>query len=205
MNPIRNYLPGALVVVFLIGFPMPARADAAIPMMPVRYPEILLSLIPVILIETIYLYRHLNTNVRRTFVAVAGINIITTGVGYPLTFALYVGLDELMHFPQGIGQAFNHIGWVPMWMAGQLFPEWSGLQQSVWVMLGMFVLLLLPGYVLSGFIKTWLLHGYDLLKVRGSIKGSVWMATRLSYLFLATAGCIILYLIYAQQSLPPNT
>jgi hypothetical protein len=40
------------------------------------------------------------------------------------------------------------------------------------------------------------LHGYDLLNFRGNVKSAVWMATRLSYMFLATAGCVVLYLIY---------
>lgn len=180
--------------------PVAAHADAGIPMMPVRYPVVLLYLIPVIIIEAIYLQRHLKTNVRRTLVAVVGTNIVTTGIGYPLTYGLYIGLDSALHFPQGLGPAFNHLGWVPMWMTSQMFPEWTGLQQSVWVMLAMFVLLLLPGYVLSGLVKSWLLNGYDLLNARGSSKAAVWMATRLSYLFLATAGCVILYLIYTQQA-----
>lgn len=168
-------------------------------MMPVRYPVVLLYLLPVILIEVIYLQRQLHTNIRRTLIAVVGTNIVTTGIGYPLTYGLYVALDAAMHFPNGMGPALYHLGWVPMWMTSQLFPEWTGLQQSVWVMLAMFLVLLLPGYMISGLVKSWLLNGYDLLNGRGSSKAAIWMATRLSYFFLATAGCVILYLIYTQQ------
>jgi len=201
MQSIRSWVPAALVVaVCLMACPPSAHADAGIPMMPVRYPVVLLYLIPVIVIEAIYLQRHLNTNIRRTFVAVVGMNIVTTGIGYPLTFGLYIALDQVLHFPHGLGPAFYHIGWVPMWMATQLFPEWSGLQQSVWIMLGMFLVLLFPGYMLSGLVKSWMLSGYDLLNLRGSVKTAVWMATRLSYLFLATAGCVILYLVYTTQT-----
>lgn len=200
MPPLRNWLPAALLLaMFLMAFPASARADAAIPMLPVRYPVILLYLVPVILIETLYLQRHLNTNIRRTFLAVTGINIVTTGIGYPLMYFLYVGLDQVLHFPEGMAPALTRLGWVPMFMAIQIFPDWTGLQRSVWIMLVMFVLLLLPGYVLTGLVKSWLLHGYDLLNFRGNVKAAVWMATRLSYLFLATAGCIILYLIYTAE------
>lgn len=200
MPPLRNWLPASLLVaVFLTAFPAPALADAGIPMLPVRYPVILLYLLPVILIETIYLKSQLNTNVRRTFLAVTGINIVTTGIGYPLMYFLYVGLDQVLHFPEGLEPALTRIGWVPMFMTVQIFPDWTGLQRSVWIMLIMFVLLLLPGYVLTGLVKSWLLHGYDLLNFRGNVKAAVWMATRLSYLFLATAGCVILYLIYTAE------
>jgi hypothetical protein len=182
-----------------MAFPASALADAGIPMLPVRYPVILLYLIPVILIETLYLQHQLNTNIRRTFIAVTGINIVTTGIGYPLMYFLYVGLDQVLHFPEGLEPALTRIGWVPMFMTVQIFPDWTGLQRSTWVMLVMFVVLLLPGYVLTGMVKSWLLHGYDLLNFRGNVKAAVWMATRLSYLFLATAGCIILYLIYTTE------
>ncbi|HEV2279372.1 MAG TPA: hypothetical protein VGS02_14410 [Acidobacteriaceae bacterium] len=197
MLPPRNRLSAALIAAVLVmAFPACAHADAAIPMLPVRYPVILVYLLPVILIETLYLQHHLNTNVRRTFLAVTGINIVTTGIGYPLMYFLYVGLDQMLHFPEGLGPAMDRLGWVPMFMTIQVFPDWTGLQRSVWIMLAMFVLLLLPGYMLTGYIKSWLLHGYDLLNFRGNVKSAVWMATRLSYLFLATAGCIVLYLIY---------
>lgn len=193
----RNRLSAALIAaVFVVAFPTCAHADAGIPMLPVRYPVILLYLLPVILIETLYLQSQLNTNVRRTFLAVTGINIVTTGIGYPLMYFLYVALDQVLHFPEGVGPALTRLGWVPMFMTIQVFPDWTGLQRSVWMMLAMFVLLLLPGYVLTGFIKSWLLHGYDLLNFKGNLKAAVWMATRLSYMFLATAGCVVLYLIY---------
>jgi len=69
MQSIRSWVPAALVVaVCLMACPPSAHADAGIPMMPVRYPVVLLYLIPVIVIEAIYLQRHLNTNIRRTFV-----------------------------------------------------------------------------------------------------------------------------------------
>lgn len=200
MQSTRSCLAPALAAVCLVACPFSAHADAGIPMMPVRYPVVLLYLIPVILIEIIYLQRQLNTNLRRTCVAVVGMNVVTTGIGYPLMYGLYVALDSMLHFPQGLGPAFTHLGWVPMWMTAQFFPEWTGLQQSIWVMLGMFLVLLLPGYFLSGMVKSWLLTGYDLLNLRGNTKAAVWMATRLSYAFLATAGCVILYLIYTQQS-----
>lgn len=205
MPPPGNRLAAALgTALFLIAFPALAHADAGIPMLPVRYPVILVYLVPVILIETIYLQQQLNTNVRRTFLAITGINIVTTGIGYPLMYFLYVGLDQVLHFPEGVGPALTRLGWVPMWMTVQIFPDWTGLHRSVWIMLVMFVVLLLPGYVLTGMVKAWLLHGYDLLNFRGNVKQAVWMATRLSYLFLATAGCVILYLIYTAELASSN-
>jgi hypothetical protein len=185
---------GLFVAAFLIGFPLNARADAGIPMMPVRYPELLLFLLPVIAIETIYLKRHLEAHWRRTLVAVAGLNLVTTGLGYPLAYGIYAGLNWTLHFPAGMAQVFTQLGWLPLWLCVRLFPAWTGLQQGgTFPVLATFVVLLLPSFLLSGFVKAWLIDWYDLLNFGSSARGAVWVANRLSYLFLTVVGCMILY------------
>jgi hypothetical protein len=185
---------GLFIATFLIGFPLNARADAGIPMMPVRYPELLLFLLPVIAIETIYLKRHLQTRWRRTFVAVAGLNLVTTGMGYPLAYGIYAALNWSLHFPAGMPVVFTSLGWLPVWLCVRLFPAWTGLQTGgTFPVLATFVVLLLPSFLLSGFVKAWLMDWYDLLNFEGSSRSAVWVANRLSYLFLIVVGCVILY------------
>jgi hypothetical protein len=193
----RAKLAGAAVagVVFLM-LPSAAWADAGIPMMPVRYPAILLFLLPVILIETIYLTSQLGTKWRRTLTAVTGINILTTALGYPLAWALYTGLDRLWDFPDYGSGMFQHMGWLPVWVCSRVYPQWLGVQVQLWPVLVMFVLLLFPSFFFSGLIKGWMTESYDLLHSRGEIRHESWMATRLSYLFLASSGCLLLYLTY---------
>lgn len=184
----------------MFGFPALAHADAGIPMMPVRYPANLLYLIPVILIEAVYLKAALNARWRRIILAVSGVNIVTMALGYPLAYGTYVALNSYFQFPQGTMDVFGHVGSLPLWLSSRLFPEWTGLEQGVWPVLVTFVLLLIPGFVLSGLVKAWLVEWYDLLAYRiSSPRPAVWLANRLSYMFLVVAGCVVLYLTYSGQ------
>jgi hypothetical protein len=196
MRKARPAFTGSLLVAaFLLIFCPCARADAGIPMMPVRYPELVLFLVPVIAIETIYIKRNLQTPWRRTLVAVSGVNTITMGLGYPLSFAIYAGLNWSLHFPEGMSEVFTRLGWLPLWLCVRLFPAWTGLEQGggTFPVLATFVVLLLPSFLLSGFVKAWLIDWYDLLSFGHSAQSAVWVANRLSYLFLCIAGCTILY------------
>jgi hypothetical protein len=195
MTKVRHGWAGSLfIAAILICFPSSARADAGIAMMPVRYPQLLLFLVPVVLIESIYIKRHLLTQWRRTLVAVTSVNVVTMGLGYPLAYGIYAALNWSLHSPEDLGTVFTHLGWLPVWLCERLFPTWAGVEQSgAWPVLSMFVVLLLPSFVLTGVVKGWLLDGYDLLNFRGSTKQAVWVATRLSYLFLTVTGCVILF------------
>ncbi len=187
---------GMLAVAVLFCFPMPAAADAGIPMLPVRYPEIVLFLIPVVLIEAIYLSSQLHSRFRRTLIAVTGANALTMALGYPLAWLLYVWLDRLIGFPSAGSAIFTHAAWLPVWVCTRLMPQWGGIHQQMWPVLATFVLLLLPSYILSGAVKAWMMDLFDLLHSKSSSRHEVWMANRLSYLFLAAAGCVLLYNLY---------
>lgn len=201
MPKVRLRLAGSLLLVAcVLGFPRLAHADAGIPMMPVRYPANLLYLLPVIAIEVVYLKAALNARWRRTILAVSGVNIVTMALGYPLAYGLYVALNSYFQFPLGTMDVLGHVGSLPLWLSSRLFPEWTGLEQGVWPVLVAFVLLLIPGFILSGLVKSWLVEWYDLLAYRiSSPRPAVWLANRLSYLFLIVAGCVVLYLSYSGQ------
>jgi hypothetical protein len=198
MQQIRHGLAlSLLIAAILIGFPARAHADAGIPMMPVRYPVVLLYLLPVIAIETAYLHSQLDSRLRRTLVAVTGSNMVTMALGYPLAYFIYTALNSVLHIPESMSEVFRHAGWLPMWLCVKLIPEWTDAGQSIWPVLGMFIVLLVPGYYLSGAVKVWLVEWYDPMKHRlSSTKAEVWMANRLSYMFLWAAGCVILYRTY---------
>lgn len=183
--------------VCMLACPAAAWADAGIPMLPVRYPEILLFLVPVILIEAFYLHNTLRSKWRRTLAAVCGVNVLTMALGYPLAWLLYVWLDRLLNFPAATTGIFSHLAWLPVWICTRLMPEWGGVQQEIWPVMVMFILLLIPSYLVSGAVKAALVDLYDLLHSRGSSRHEVWMANRLSYLFLAGAGCVLLYNMYS--------
>jgi len=201
MPKVRLRLAGSLLFVAgLIFLPVRAHADAGIPMMPVRYPANLLYLVPVIAIEVAYLKAALNARWRRTILAVSGVNVVTMALGYPLAYGLYLALNSYFQFPQGTIDVFGQIGSLPLWLSSRLFPEWTGLEQGVWPVLVTFVLLLVPSFILSGLVKAWLVEWYDLLAYRiSSPRPAVWIANRLSYMFLIVAGCVVLYLTYSGQ------
>jgi hypothetical protein len=68
-----------------------------------------------------------------------------------------------------------------------------GMRGEVWAVLAVFLTLLIPGYILTRIIKSWVFVWYDLLRYDGDIKPAVLMANRLSYLLLALTGCMLLF------------
>lgn len=189
-----GFVGGLLTAAIVALSPPAAHADAGIPMLPVQYPQILLYIIPIIVIEAVYLRRHLNVKMRRTVIAVTTVNLVTVGLGYPLTWGMYKALDGVIGFPASPDPVFTRVWQLPMWVAVRLFPSWTGPAQGIWPVLAVYVLLLLPGFVLSGIVKSWLINWYDLLNFRGNTKMAVLVANRYSYFFLAVTGCVLLYL-----------
>lgn len=189
---------GFLTAATLLSLPAAAHADAGIPMLPVKYPEIMLFLLPVILIEAAYLRGELHSRWRRTLVATSGVNVLTMALGYPLAWVLYVWLNQVIGFPPENTSIFAQLAWVPLWICTRVMPEWGGVHQQIWPVLVIFVLLLLPSYLLSGLVKAWIVDLFDLLHKKGSSREAVWTANRLSYLFLAAAGCVLLYTMYSR-------
>jgi len=186
----------AAIVAFL---PPAAHADAGIPMLPVQYPELLLYIIPVILIETLYLKRRLSTRLRRTAIAVTMVNLMTVALGYPLAWGLYRALDWTFGFPAVQRSLFRNMWQVPVWISGKMFPAWVGLPQEIWPVLAVWVALLIPSFLLSGLVKAWLVEWYDPLNYNGNVRPAVWTANRYSYFFLTVTGCVLMYMVYSQM------
>lgn len=192
-----GWVSGLLAAAALLLLPARAHADAGIPMLPVKYPQIVLFLVPVIMIEAAYLRSELHSRWRRTLIAVSGMNVLTMGLGYPLAWLLYVWLNQMIGFPMSATGMFQHLGSVPVWVCARIMPDWGGVHQTIWPVLVIFVLLLVPSYLLSGAIKAWIAGLFDLLHSKGNSRHAIWTANRLSYLFLAAAGCVLLYTIYS--------
>ncbi len=60
----------------------------------------------------------------------------------------------------------------------------------------MFLTLLVPSYLLSRYLKSWVIDWYDLLRSDGDTRSAVMMANRFSYLIIAITGCGLLYQLY---------
>jgi hypothetical protein len=187
---VSGILTAAVVLAF---FPATARADAGIPMLPVTHGTMAFFLLLVIIIEVIYLQSRLKTRLRRTLVAVATVNTATTGLGFPLVWAMYAALNSWAEFPGGMAGALTNQGFVPIWVCQKIFPDLAGMHAEAYVVLGVFIVLLVPSYLFTRILKAWVFEWYDLLRYEGDIKPAVLMANRLSYLLLALAGCMLLY------------
>ena len=59
-------------------------------MLPLAYPVILLFLVPVIVIESLYVRLRLGTGWRNTLVATSKASVITLLLGFPLAWLLYL-------------------------------------------------------------------------------------------------------------------
>lgn len=175
--------------------PAMAHANAGIPMLPVQYPTILWLLVPVVLIEAVYLQGALGTKWRRTLLAVSGANLATMALGYPLAWMVYTGLNIAIGFPVTRSADSAYAQWVPIWVCSKIDPGWPGMQ-DLWPLFGIFLALLVPSYLLSRYVKTWLVDGYNLLRYKGDSRHAIVVANRLSYLLLAATGCALLYRIY---------
>jgi hypothetical protein len=183
---------GALAAA-VIGLPATARADAGIAMLPVTHETMWFFLLLVIIIEIIYLQSRLKTRFRRTLIAVTAVNTATTGLGFPLAWLIYAGLDSYVGFPGGVAEAFDNMHFLPFWVCQKIFPDLVGMHAEVWVVLGVFITLLVPSYLLTRLVKTWVFEWYDLLRYEGDIKPAILMANRLSYLLLGLTGCMLLF------------
>lgn len=185
---------GALAIAAAVAFlPPAAHADAGVTMLPVEYPQLLLYIVPVILIEAFYLHGSLRTPLRRVLIAATGVNLITVALGYPLAWGLYRFLNSLLGLPAGQVNVVTHFWWVPIWITAKVMPGWTGLHQSIWPVLVIYVCLLIPGYIMSALVKAGLLTFYDMLKAKENPRPAIWAANRASYVFLAVVGCVLLY------------
>jgi hypothetical protein len=178
--------------------PIPAHADAGIPMLPIAYPVILLFLVPVIAIEALYLRLRLHTGWKDTWAATSKANLVTMLLGYPLAWLVYLGLE----YGLAITGVTDHLSWAPgthiasildiVTTAAWMGPE-NGGTLGHWPIPLAFVVLLIPSFVLSGFIESFLLGRRGWLHYEGRSTRFVWQANLLSYIFLAVAGAILFW------------
>jgi len=192
--PIRR---GSWLLALLL-FPVHANADAGIPMLPFSYPVILVFIVPVIAIEASYLRARLKTGWRVTLKATAKANVLTMLLGYPLAWLLFLGVELVLW----IGLASTGVGDRLQWAPGHTIAKmvivatsaaWMGPVQERWAIPFAFVVLLIPSFILSGFVEARLLNRDGWLPCDPPCSRAVWQANALSYVFLAIVGCLALW------------
>lgn len=179
--------------VWVLCSPTPALADAGIPMLPVAYPVILLSLVPVIGIEVLYIRTRLKTGWWDTLVATAGANFVTLLLGYPLVWVVMLMVEFGLSWVADLIR-LKRLSEIFGYLIFALSPAWINPTKDRWPVLLAFAILLIPSFFLSAFVEAELLDEHGWLLFEGSSARTVWKANILSYLFLVFAGCIALWL-----------
>lgn len=183
---------------FALATPL-ARADAGVPMLPLAYPVILVFLALVILIESAYVWRKLNSAWWKTLRGTAIANGITMLLGYPLMWLIYVLVEIALFLTLDIVSKPLHLDSIPNNLATRVIDivlgaawmgPWSG--QEYWPILVAFVTLLVPSFFVSGWIEAKFLGRQQWLGTDSRSAKVVWQANMLSYVFLALAGCLLL-------------
>jgi hypothetical protein len=194
---IKSRVPGVrtmLGVALLLSAPSYAHADAGLVMLPVAFPVLLIYLVPVVVIESLYLHFRLQTPIWETLKAVGAANLATTFLGFPLTWLLFLILDvgiafglEGLHVSIPQSPFLNFIGVL-------LSAPWiAPMEGEHWPILVAFVGLLIPSFFVSAWVESILLNRRGWLCSEQDSSRAVWQANMLSYVFLALSGCLLLW------------
>jgi hypothetical protein len=197
-RPCRLLSRHSLAFFALLLFPLRASADAGIPMLPFAYPVILVLLIPVIAIEVFYLRARLKTRWPATLFAVAKANVVTMLLGYPLAWVLFLGIELVLWIGLATTGVSDRLQWAPGHAVAKIVivatsAAWMGPVGERWAIPFAFVILLIPSFILSGFVESRLLERDGWLPCDSPCSRAVWQANALSYVFLAIVGCSTLW------------
>lgn len=185
-----------LAASLLLLTPAAAHADAGIPMLPFAYPVIVLLLLPVIAIEAAYIRFRLHTEWKDTFAAATKANLVTMLLGFPLAWMIFFLLELVLYLSLTFSGVEADIHWalsreVTDFLIVVTSAAWMGPVEEKWAVPVAFVVLLIPSFALSGFWESRMLKN-RLLFYEDQGTRVVWQANILSYVFLATVGCLAL-------------
>lgn len=127
------------------------HANAGVPMIAIVFPEMILSLVPVILIEIAVLIKRLKINKQKTVLAVVAGNLYSTLFGIPLTWIILVVIQVITGGDRGIyniGILLRNILSVT-WQAPWLMPS----NDLHWQIPAAALFLLIPFFLLHGLWK----------------------------------------------------
>jgi hypothetical protein len=93
-----NYLPALLLIAFIILFATPAYANAGVPMLAIILPGMIVSLIPIILIEAWYISRSLSISFAKAIKVMGIANLESTLIGIPITWTIWVVVEMIFAY-----------------------------------------------------------------------------------------------------------
>jgi hypothetical protein len=171
-------------------------ADIGVPMIVVQMPLMVVTLIPVIVLEAFIVRRPLALSYGASFRGVTIANLISTLIGIPLAWVLMVAIEMVVMIP--IGLAADHWHWPTVHspvldVLGFLMTiPWLGGYDSgsYWVVPLAVALLLVPSFYAS----VWVERRICLRAWKGAeadvVRRSVFRANLASYLMLFIVACL---------------
>jgi hypothetical protein len=173
---------------------MPMLANIGVPMIFIHWPLMLCALVPVIVLEALFIRRWLTLSLRDAFVGIGKANVLSTLGGVPLAWLAMLALEFAVMLPFGL--AAEKWKWEldgPVWQVlGFLFSvAWLGPAEGYlhWMVPAAVALLLVPCFYLSVLLerrsctRTW--TAADPARVRRGI----FAANLASYALLFVLAC----------------
>ncbi|HED06240.1 MAG TPA: hypothetical protein ENI61_06115 [Ignavibacteria bacterium] len=158
----------------LLSIPQLAFANAGVPMIILIMPTLALSIIPIIIIETIYISKKLSLSKKIAGKAVTISNVVSTIVGIPLTWILLVAIQIFTGggSSYGMDTALGKIIAVT-WQAPWLIPHESQLH---WMVPVSGLVLMIPFFFVSWwseyFITNKILKDIDLKEIKRYVRNA---------------------------------
>jgi len=164
-------------------FTVAASADAGVPMLFVTFPAMVVSLIPIVLVETVVLARALKTRAALLAKSTAIANVVSTIIGIPLTWVALVILELVTdggsaHDLTTPLQKFLAVTWQAPW----LIPY---ERELYWMVPAASLALLVPFFFASYFIEASIVVRLERRFPASQIRAAVFRANLASYIGLA--------------------
>ncbi len=185
-----------LGVVFFIFLLLPigiVSANSGLPMILMTFPAMIFALIPIILIEAGVLKKSLNIWYKKAILSFGFANLITTIIGFPLSWGLLLGL-ELLTTGGSCGPGFHNIGTsiITVIMEAAWICPWE--EQLFWMVPIAFIICLIIAYFISVWIEYVVLKRIFNAFEASKIKKIVLIANSITYSLLIVLNFI--YLIF---------
>jgi hypothetical protein len=86
------------MILFILFGALPAYADSGVPMLALALPGMIISLIPIIIVESFYIHRSLKLLFGRSLKVMGIANIESTLIGIPITWGVWVIVEMILGY-----------------------------------------------------------------------------------------------------------
>jgi hypothetical protein len=185
--------------IFMIGTNI--HANAGVPMLFVMYPTMLISLIPIILIESVIFLNHLDVSFYEVIKASLVANLFSTIIGVPLTWALLLIFQMITGGSSGYGlTTFSKKLYSVTFQAPWLIPYNKNLY---WMIPSAALFLLIPFFFVSWFSEYYLVK-YFFVEINSlKLNNMVFFSNLVTYSLLSFLTlCLLIYRVVKGE--PPT-